>query len=385
MRKKKNVFRRKDFLNGILISIFAILFAFVILEIFFIFFLPQRLSYHQPDPFLSYRPIPGKEVNLVSSEYNVKTNFNSKGFNDYEYPTEKNSSAFRILVLGDSFIEALQVPRELNFPKQLEKKLNENDNGKKYEVLSFGVSSYATENEFMLLKREGVLYNPDLVIVAYFVNDFWENGRKGLFDVENGSLVEKTPLKISFVTQLQRACVSWSHVCRFLYFEIGQNPEIKNILLPPERRKDGNVTFIMFDIPREIFLPGIEENPNFQKSFEVNQLLLNEFKKISDKNNFETIFLFVPLREQVDQNHQDIFKRDFFSDTNKILIDQPQDILLEQTKKENISLIDLSKIMRKENINNSFYFNVDGHWNENGHKFVADYVFKILSEKNMIR
>ena len=141
----------------------------------------------------------------------------------------------------------------------------------------------------------------------------------------------------------------------------------------------------MFDIPREIFLPGIEENPNFRKSFEMTQLLLDEFKKISDKNDFETIFLFVPLREQIDQTYQDAFKQDFFSDTSKILIDQPQNILLEQTTKENVSFIDLSKVMRKENTNNSFYFNVDGHWNEDGHKFVADYVFKVLSEKKMIR
>ncbi|PYQ23833.1 MAG: hypothetical protein DMF81_07510 [Acidobacteria bacterium] len=50
--------------------------------------------------------------------------FNSHGFRDYERTWEKPPNTYRILVLGDSYVEAFQVPLERAFPALLEVRLN---------------------------------------------------------------------------------------------------------------------------------------------------------------------------------------------------------------------------------------------------------------------
>lgn len=50
---------------------------------------------------------------------------NSYGLHDREYPMQKHASTFRIVALGDSFVEAYQVPMEKNFSKLLELRFNQ--------------------------------------------------------------------------------------------------------------------------------------------------------------------------------------------------------------------------------------------------------------------
>src|SRR5438128_1157587 len=59
--------------------------------------------------------------------------FNSHGFRDYERTYERAANTFRILVFGDSYVEALQVALSDAFPALLEKRLNENSTAIRFE------------------------------------------------------------------------------------------------------------------------------------------------------------------------------------------------------------------------------------------------------------
>ncbi len=104
--------------------------------------------------------------------------FNSHGFRDYERTYEKAAHTFRILVFGDSYVEALQVALSDAFPALLEKRLNENSTAIRFEVLALGQSGFGTAEEYMRYVNFGVKYSPNLVILAFLTgNDFLGNSK----------------------------------------------------------------------------------------------------------------------------------------------------------------------------------------------------------------
>jgi hypothetical protein len=93
---------------------------------------------------------------------------------------EKPPGTLRVVVLGDSMIEALQVDLEKTFTALLERQLNACGafGGKKVEVLNLGVSSYGTAQQLLTYRHFGSKYSPDLVLIAFFAgNDVRNNSR----------------------------------------------------------------------------------------------------------------------------------------------------------------------------------------------------------------
>ncbi|MEM4235239.1 MAG: GDSL-type esterase/lipase family protein [Candidatus Methanomethylicaceae archaeon] len=108
-----------------------------------------------------------------------------------------------MLVLGDSFAEALQVPLEATFAKQLEAELNEM--GPPVEVINAGVGGWGTDQEAIFYAIEGFRYQPDLVLLLLFPhNDILNNYaplevarlhgavQKPFFRLENENLILPT-------------------------------------------------------------------------------------------------------------------------------------------------------------------------------------------------
>lgn len=96
---------------------------------------------------------------------------NSRGLRDFEYGFKKPRGTYRIAVIGDSISYGIGVEIEEPWPKQLERKLNENNAAIKFEVINFSVPAYSTLQEAEVLRTKAVKYDPDFVIMAAFVND----------------------------------------------------------------------------------------------------------------------------------------------------------------------------------------------------------------------
>lgn len=111
---------------------------------------------------------PGQEFTFKSEGYSAGK-FNSAGFNDREFAVAKKPGVMRIALLGDSKTEAMQVPREYNYGRLLEAKLNAS--GKKAEVLNFGVSAFNTGQEYLLYLEKVAQYKPDVLVLMYNAGD----------------------------------------------------------------------------------------------------------------------------------------------------------------------------------------------------------------------
>jgi hypothetical protein len=130
---------------------------------------------HTSDETLLYRHRPGAHTTYTQAEFSVDVSINSHGLRDVERTYDKPEGVFRVFVLGDSFMAALQVEREDALPAQLEARLNADPrtagSGYRFEVLNGGVGGYNTLDEYLLLREEAIRYEPDLVLYAYYNND----------------------------------------------------------------------------------------------------------------------------------------------------------------------------------------------------------------------
>lgn len=137
-------------------------------------------SFVQMDPDVGYKLRPNAE-GWNRTEGGAYIKMNSEGLRDREHSQVKPPNTFRIAVLGDSMVEARQVPFEKSFVPQLEHDLAACDafRGKTVEVINFGVSGYGTGQELLMLRKEVWSYSPDLVLLAFTTaNDVSDNSSK---------------------------------------------------------------------------------------------------------------------------------------------------------------------------------------------------------------
>lgn len=111
--------------------------------------------------------------NTSGSAWRSHVRINSHGMRDREYPISR-STAPRIAVLGDSVAFGSAVAAGDRFSDQLESLLAERL-GERVEVLNFAVGGYDTVKEVATLEHVGLAFEPDLVVLAYCVNDLGDN------------------------------------------------------------------------------------------------------------------------------------------------------------------------------------------------------------------
>ena len=94
---------------------------------------------------------------------------NSHGQRDIERQIEKPPGVRRILLLGDSVVESLEV---VGLDDLMNRQLEMLYPDGKTEVLNFGVNGYCTLAEVELLRTKGLKFDPDLVVLVFVANDF---------------------------------------------------------------------------------------------------------------------------------------------------------------------------------------------------------------------
>ena len=103
----------------------------------------------------------------------VPAHTNALGFRDpRNYSLEKGRNTFRILVLGDSVTFGHGALFETTYPYLLEQRLKAWRPDLDWQVWNLGVPGYNTAQELAYLNEVGPRYQPDLVVVGFFPNDF---------------------------------------------------------------------------------------------------------------------------------------------------------------------------------------------------------------------
>lgn len=101
---------------------------------------------------------------------NVPVKINDSGFRDTAHTKEKVPGVVRILGLGDSFMFGWGVQADETFLKRLESRLKGRAD-RPVETINAGVPGWGLNQYYLFLKQTGMQLSPDVVVLAYFVDD----------------------------------------------------------------------------------------------------------------------------------------------------------------------------------------------------------------------
>ncbi|MFN8179180.1 MAG: GDSL-type esterase/lipase family protein [bacterium] len=218
--------RRLLFLPAALL--FGVLVALALGEVVIRAFRLEGDQFFEPNAWVGWVHRPGVHGTYVSDQAkNGAVQINRRGLLGPERPYDKPAGVHRVLLLGDSYTESMQVPYAQTWGALLEKSL-----GAGWEVINGGVAGYGTDNSLLELKREYAKYRPDVVFLLFFTgndvsdNDFELYGPdrgsrpKPWYSLDStGGLVlhdSPMPLPRSARARLKSALRTRSHLYRFV-------------------------------------------------------------------------------------------------------------------------------------------------------------------------
>jgi lysophospholipase L1-like esterase len=362
----------------------------------------------QWDPLIGMKLIPGKHGRSVKAGlYDVDVEVNSVGFRDQEHTLGKPSGTCRIAILGDSFMEALQVPFESSTTHRLQKELQ--TSGLSSETMNFGVSGASTAREYLTMRSYALPYRPDLVVLFFVVNDFGGNTRelKGLSYLPypqtkpDGTLVvdEKGhPVFAPFYDQQSRfpALATWLRDYSKTYRLIR---ELMDTLPTPADTWDRVVrasgsTAVPQDVsasnadlgPYEIYRSQLKAK--WSKATRVTEQLLVEMRDLATENGAEfAVVLVPPAFEVYPERWRELLDLTPQMKEAELQPDQPLGNLqrfLDENRVRVINLLpDFTAHVREAS---NLYLRDDGHWTAAGHAIaahaVSEFSVRILNSKS---
>lgn len=160
--------------NLLFITVPVILILIVFLEIFFRYVIPASSpprGYYDEEEMI-HRYDPSRENGIVTigrlAEIRIKWHINNWGWN---YPIDYHLGKQRLIaVIGDSYVEGLHVDTGKNYPFLLREKLFPD-----YEVFAFGRSIYPLSQYLHVSRYVKRHFNPDILIFNVVYNDFDES------------------------------------------------------------------------------------------------------------------------------------------------------------------------------------------------------------------
>jgi len=354
-----------------------------------------------PDYYLGRVHAPNSRFNYqedFSKEFLIKRRTNSQGLIGEEISLRKPKNTFRILVLGDSFTEALQVEEGKNFCEQLQELLNQNSvsKDKQYEVLNAGVSGYSPISEYLYLKRELIKLNPDLVILQLFANDVFEDHKVGAMSAigEDG-----LPVKINrfFIKKYLDDSTAFKDSkfknvsYRFKRFFIKRSKFFQ--LLVRARRKyykkseiHKRITALAeYDDANQFFIFQGENTLLDDKSFRIrtwqkSSKYILAIKQLAEANRVGFLMVLIPPEAQLDLPYYGLNSRMYFLGKPNFHFNK---LLSAFSRKENANYLNLLKTFER-NKSKRLYFNRDGHLTDAGHTVVAQAIADFLILRDLI-
>ena len=368
-------YKRSRILRLMVFPTIITLLCLLLLEIFMIVMEPYLYKgFFQYDPDLGYRVRP-----YVSGT-------NRFGFNDRDYPLQRDSNTFRILVVGDSFNWAGGL--EGNYAALLERKFEEYYGGHRVDIINAGYPGTHTAEQLAMLRKYGLQYNPDLVFLGFFAgNDFIDAGPNRKRIIVNGTYLDID--KRHEITVLGYPIVDKSRLLHFVkqkykvYRELARaRRERQTSDHKPVQEKGGTFseeTFLTIERLRLEFC-NVEQHraKAFDDRIQCIFQSISQMKDLLDTHHIQFVVGIYPDEFQVNGDLLDRVFKKFDLRREDYDIELMQRILKEYLESEQIPFIDFLEAFRTKGRETRLYLLRDTHWNDAGHELAADIMFRYL-------
>ena len=325
-----------------------------------------------PSEFLPFQLVPGARSQLVTSEFDVLVSINSQGHRGPEFATEPGAGR-RIVAVGDSFTYGWGVADDETWPSRLEEWLTQHG-PEDVEVINAGFAAgLGPDTYYLYLKEIGLGWQPDVVVVGFFVgNDVEFHGSAGgalewsevddaglPLRIRRGSyeLVDDTR-RVELVQRRYRVPVlRESHLAQAA-------ATLLRRWRPPQP-----------DFNRWLYRASYEERTS--EKVEVTQRLFAAMADLCREAGVELIVVMIPAREQVHPDLYDFTGIDYMRDAD---LEKPQRLFAAFFEEQGIRYLDLLPGLRAA-APQSFYYPIDLHWTPAGTQWAAETVGQFLVEQ----
>lgn len=148
----------------------------------------------------------------------VEMRVNAAGFRGPAPELAKASGVTRVLCVGDSHTFGWGVPEGATWPDRLREELASRRPDARFEVLNAGVDNYDTVQEVLLLEQRLLAYEPDLVVLQFYVNDAAVHGVAPVGEREPDLVLRWTdPSRTSWLSPLREHSRFLDLACDWLY------------------------------------------------------------------------------------------------------------------------------------------------------------------------
>ena len=308
----------------------------------------------------------------------------SDGLRGPEVAVERAAGTFRIALLGDSFIEAFEVPFEKTVGEVIEGRLSAL-RGTPVEVLNFGVGGYGTAQELLTLQHDVWKYSPDLVLLAVTTGNDISDDYRPLNDDYAPYFVFQGPalvLDSSFLGSKQyRSRALWTRKLLGVvqHSHLVQLVNRVRVLRRRGERQRENAAGAPGEevgLRDEVQLPPI--SPDWQEAWRVTEALLTLMRDECRRN--QTPFAIVTLTRGIQVSPIREKKERFLREIGTTDLYYPERRLDDLGKREGIPVFNLAPTMAKLAEERQVYFHAFGtqlgvgHWSEEGHRVAGELI-----------
>lgn len=357
--------------------------------------MPDR--FWQPDPELGSWHIPGKRGWWTQEEHEffVPVTISSQGLRDVEHSEAKPADTTRVLVLGDSYIEALQVRLEESFSRQLEERLNAERAGKRVEVVSMGVSGYGTASELLYYRRAGRAFAPDVVVLAFYPGNDVRNNSPTLEPAFPPSYGEDGALRRVGGGDKKGAdgggrgllgrLISYQYVRKLI---LTRSPAIAAMLVRTGLMEQGALRDVpMRDgIPTDYGVYAVPASPEWEAAWGYSERLIRDLRDEAERDGARFALMVVTARDHLypDAWAEIVATNPRMSQLTWDLA-APERRVVSWCEKEGIPCLRLSPIFQQHlGDGTRLHWVYDGHWTAAGHALAARSMADFLRERKLL-
>jgi hypothetical protein len=315
------------------------------------------------DEQIAYRMTPHTKTHVVSACFDTLVTANSLGFRGSDWTQHGG-----IAVLGDSFMEAVQVNDDETLSALLAARLH-------VPVYNAGLSSLGTVAELLVYKTYVAAVKPKVVVLAMFENDIGDNHCET--SRVNGQFVSKPCAE--YTDALSATTTSLSIDTHF--YGTQGNAAARAFI-----KKYCLSCGLLRNIIARRALPATntsitkeahdQEIAMINEAWQITEQALGELKNETEKNGAKLIVMVIPDQTAF---YSEATSTDHFNSSKIATL----------TQKLEIPTLDLYPIMntvRKEFDIQAPYFSYkcDGHWNATGHEVAANALIEFMSQQKIL-
>jgi lysophospholipase L1-like esterase len=353
----------------------------------------------EPDALLGTRLIANKEGwwTQEDHEFVVPIRINSQRRRDVEPDAAKPADVFRVLVLGDSFIEALQVPLEDTFSRQLEAALEAAMGKGAVRVSSMGVSGYGTASQTLYYEQTGRELDPDVVLLAFYPGNDVRNNSPALEPLlrpvygsdgalERVAMVGKEDTRMQADRGILWRLQSYQYARKIL---LTKQPRLAALLadLGLLKRQAVRDTATNAEVPIDYGVFAANPSAEWEEAWKHTERLLARLSRDVENDGGRFAIVIVTARDHV---YPDAWAR--VLDANPTMrerewdLDAPELRVVEWCKEKAIPCIRLSPtFVAHAKQGEPLHFTYDGHWTPKGHALAARTVAASLEQAGLLK